>query len=122
MLILNDVLYLKSVFIPLLDTHSIDFGELSGVEANITTVRLMDPSDFHVKNVVHDWEEREKREGRYFKVDPNRVKSQMILLNDAVWLFSKGLTELGIFEELTAPDLECRRKNRGHLVNALLSS
>lgn len=70
----------------------------------------MDPSDFHVKNVVHDWEEREKREGRYFKVDPNRVKSQMILLNDAVWLFSKGLTELGIFEELTAPDLECRRK------------
>lgn len=82
----------------------------------------MDPSDFHVKNVVHDWEEREKREGRYFKVDPNRVKSQMILLNDAVWLFSKGLTELGIFEELTAPDLECRRKNRGHLVNALLSS
>ncbi|XP_033155312.1 glutamate receptor ionotropic, kainate 2 isoform X2 [Drosophila mauritiana] len=100
----------QSVFIPLLDTHSIDFGELSGVEANITTVRLMDPSDFHVKNVVHDWEEREKREGRYFKVDPNRVKSQMILLNDAVWLFSKGLTELGIFEELTAPDLECRRK------------
>jgi len=34
----------------------------------------------------------------------------MILINDAVWLFSKGLTELGIFEELTAPELECRRK------------
>ncbi|XP_017064350.1 glutamate receptor ionotropic, kainate 2 [Drosophila eugracilis] len=100
----------QSVFIPQLDTHSIEFGDLSGVEANITTVRIIDPTDFHIKNVVHDWEEREKREGRYFKVESDRVKTQMILLNDAVWLFSKGLTELGIFEELSAPELECRRK------------
>ncbi|XP_070133341.1 glutamate receptor ionotropic, kainate 2 [Drosophila bipectinata] len=100
----------QSVFIPVLDTHTIDFGELSGVEANITTIRLMDPTDFHIKNVVHDWEEREKQDGRYYSVEPHRVKTQMILLNDAVWLFSKGLTQLGILEELAAPELECRRK------------
>lgn len=70
----------------------------------------MDPTDFHIKNVVHDWEEREKQDGRYYNVEPHRVKTQMILLNDAVWLFSKGLTELGILEELEAPELECRRK------------
>lgn len=70
----------------------------------------MDPTDFHIKNVVHDWEEREKREGRYYKVLPTQVKTQMILINDAVWLFSKGLTELGILEELTAPQIECKRK------------
>ncbi|XP_068150954.1 glutamate receptor ionotropic, kainate 2 [Drosophila tropicalis] len=100
----------QSVFIPVLDTHTMEFGELSGVEANITTVRLIDPTDFHIKNVVHDWEEHEKREGRYYKVEPHQVKTQMILLNDAVWLFSKGLTELGIIEELKAPEIECRRK------------
>ncbi|KRF81168.1 glutamate receptor ionotropic, kainate 2 isoform X2 [Drosophila virilis] len=100
----------QSVFIPLLDTHTLELGDIMNVEANITTVRLMDPTDYHIKNVVHDWEEREKREGRYFKVLPTQVKTQMILVNDAVWLFSKGLTELGIMEELTAPEIECKRK------------
>lgn len=100
----------QSVFIPLLDTHTLELGHIFNVEANITTVRLMDPTDFHIKNVVHDWEEREKREGRYYKVLPTQVKTQMILINDAVWLFSKGLTELGIIEELTAPQIECKRK------------
>jgi len=98
------------VFIPQLDTHTLELGDILNVEANITTVRIMDPTDYHVKNVVHDWEEREKREDRYYKVLPTQVKTQMILLNDAVWLFSKGLTELGIIEELKAPEIECKRK------------
>ena len=33
----------------------------------------------------------------------------MILINDAVWLFAKGLSELGIAEELQAPKVECSR-------------
>lgn len=44
------------------------------VGANISTVRIMDPTDFHVKNIVHDWEEHEKREKRYFRIDPDRAK------------------------------------------------
>lgn len=51
-----------------------DLQEMLSVGANITAVRLMDPTDFHVKNVVHDWEEHEKRENRYYRVDQGQIK------------------------------------------------
>lgn len=34
----------------------------------------MDPTDYQVRNVAHDWEEHEKREGRYYRADPSQVK------------------------------------------------
>lgn len=34
----------------------------------------MDPTDYQVKNVAHDWEEHEKREKRYYRADPSQVK------------------------------------------------
>ncbi|XP_049313481.1 glutamate receptor ionotropic, kainate 2 [Bactrocera dorsalis] len=101
----------QSVFITVLDTHTLDFQELLSVNANITTIRIMDPTDYQVKNVAHDWEEHEKREGHYYRADPSQVKTNMILANDAVSMFVKGLAELGIAEELNPPKLECR-KNR----------
>uniref|UniRef100_A0A1A9WRZ3 Uncharacterized protein n=1 Tax=Glossina brevipalpis TaxID=37001 RepID=A0A1A9WRZ3_9MUSC len=39
------------------------------VGANITTVRVMDPIDFHMKNKEH-----ENREKRYYRVDSKRAK------------------------------------------------
>ncbi|KAL9925587.1 glutamate receptor ionotropic, kainate 2 isoform X1 [Glossina fuscipes] len=99
----------QSIFIPNLDTHTIDMPDILTVGANISTVRIMDPTDFHVKNIVHDWEEHEKREKRYFRVDPDRAKTNMILLNDAIWIFVKGLAELLQEEELQLPKVECRR-------------
>ncbi|XP_037961199.1 glutamate receptor ionotropic, kainate 2 [Teleopsis dalmanni] len=102
----------QSIFLPQLDAHTLDLQELELVSANITTVRLMDPTDFHVKNVVHDWEEREKRESRYYRVLPEKVKTNMILINDAVWIFSKGLTELGITEKLRTPNIECHKSRQ----------
>ncbi|XP_067620605.1 glutamate receptor ionotropic, kainate 2 [Eurosta solidaginis] len=101
----------QSVFISVLDTHTLDFNELLAVTANITTIRLMDPTDYQVRNVAHDWEEREKREGRYYRVEPTQVKTNMILANDAVFTFVKGLAELGIAGELKPHRMECR-KNR----------
>ncbi|XP_053961746.1 glutamate receptor ionotropic, kainate 2 [Anastrepha ludens] len=101
----------QSVFITALDTHTQDFKELLSVSANITTIRLMDPTDYKVKNAAHDWEERENREKRYYRADPSVVKTHMILANDAVAMFAKGLAELDIVEKLSPPKLECR-KNR----------
>ncbi|XP_055903176.1 glutamate receptor ionotropic, kainate 2 [Eupeodes corollae] len=99
----------QSVFIPSLDTHTLDFGDLQHIAANLTTARIMDPTDFHVKNAVHDWEEREKREGRYYKTLTTQVKTNMLLISDAVWVFAKGLAELGIAEEINLPKVECRK-------------
>lgn len=33
----------------------------------------------------------------------------MILINDAIWTFVKGLADLGIVEEISPPKIECRR-------------
>lgn len=60
------------------------------VGANITGIRLMDPSDFHVKNVIHDWEELEKRQGRYYRVDASQIKVSHPFSREVFEIFSNN--------------------------------
>lgn len=45
----------QSYIITCLDTHTVDFEELKFMRANITSLRIMDPTSFDLKNAVHDW-------------------------------------------------------------------
>lgn len=45
----------QSYIITSLDTHTVDFEELKFMRANITSLRIMDPTSFDLKNAVHDW-------------------------------------------------------------------
>ena len=45
----------QSYIITSLDTHTIEFEELKYMRANITSLRIMDPTSYDLKNAVHDW-------------------------------------------------------------------
>lgn len=64
----------QSYVITSLNTHTLDFEELKFVRSNITSLRMMDPKSFELRNAVHDWEEGEKRFNRHFKVSPEHVR------------------------------------------------
>ena len=64
----------QSYIITSLDTHVIDFEELKFTPANITSLRIMDPSSFDLKNAVHDWIQGEKKRDRLFQISPEHVQ------------------------------------------------
>lgn len=54
----------------------LDIPEMKEVEANITTFRLMDPSNLDVINVVHEWQRKMKTNyGFYKRIDMNMIKA-----------------------------------------------
>lgn len=57
-----------------MDAHTLALGKMQSVGANITTIRLMDPTDYQIRNLVRDWEESEKRKNNSYRVDPTQVK------------------------------------------------
>lgn len=59
---------------PMLDTHTLDLTDFLEVDANITTIRLMDPTDYQIKDLVRDWQDLKKKEKDYYRVDPNQVR------------------------------------------------
>lgn len=58
----------------MLDTHTLNLQQFYKVGANITTVRLMDPTDYQITNLIRDWEDRMKKDGGYYRVDPGQVR------------------------------------------------
>ena len=58
----------------MLDTHTLNLKEFQEVGANITTVRIFDPTDYQIKNLVRDWEDRMKKKGEYYRKEPTEVK------------------------------------------------
>lgn len=43
------------------------------MRSNITSLRIIDPKSFDVKNAVHDWEHGERRQGRVYSISPEHV-------------------------------------------------
>lgn len=58
----------------MLDTHTLNLKEFQEVGANITTVRIFDPTDYQIKNLVRDWEDHMKKKGEYYRKESTEVK------------------------------------------------
>ncbi|KAK6631711.1 hypothetical protein RUM43_013775 [Polyplax serrata] len=98
----------QSYIITDLDTHTIDFDEFKYGRTNITTVRLIDPSDIYVQNAVRDWVEGEKRNGIYLGITPETVKVETALMYDAVHLFAKAVHGIeGSKKKISVGSLRC---------------
>lgn len=89
----------QSYIITSLDTHTIDFEELKFLRANITSLRLIDPQSFEVKNAVHDWEQGENQQGRPFRISPEHVQVARICIN------SLNRTEMLLFDRPSLPSI-----------------
>ncbi|XP_069680954.1 glutamate receptor ionotropic, kainate 2-like isoform X2 [Periplaneta americana] len=88
-----------SYFITSLDTHTLDFSEFEDGHTNITLLRLVDPDDGVVKNVVKFWTDWEQHYKRPFSVTPQTVRLEMALMHDAVFLYARALHQLYLHGE-----------------------
>lgn len=97
----------------------------------------MDPKSFELRNAVSDWEEGEKRYNRYFRISPEHVKVQQILLlfyflcscllgflfpthsthlqtetivvHDAVRIFAAAIREMHSEDEVIPTQMSCKQ-------------
>ncbi|XP_017772226.1 PREDICTED: glutamate receptor ionotropic, kainate 2-like isoform X2 [Nicrophorus vespilloides] len=87
-----------------LDAHTLDFHSVRTTQANITTLRLIDPNTKYIRNAVRDWEQGYKR-GSHLR--PEKVLTRTALLYDAVNFFSTVYKELDATESIHASPLSC---------------
>ncbi|CAG9768246.1 unnamed protein product [Ceutorhynchus assimilis] len=73
-----------NIFITSLDAHTLDYTSLQ-TKANITTVRLFDPTSYHVQKQVIRY---------YPEISPQQLTVKMALMNDAMLLLAESLNAL----------------------------
>ncbi|XP_074036325.1 glutamate receptor ionotropic, kainate 2 [Leptinotarsa decemlineata] len=95
-------------FITSLDAHTIDFTVLE-TTANITTVRIHDPSSDDFKNAIHRWQltEFENRNIR-MQLDPKSIKTETVLFHDAILLLSDSISDLSVKYGLDEKPISCK--------------
>lgn len=70
----------QNYIITTLDAHTLDFSEIEGNRANITTFRLIDPGSVDAETAVHDWKQDAARKGEGSSFAVNKIKVSSYLL------------------------------------------
>lgn len=68
----------QSIFFPMLDTHTLNLKEFHEVGANITTIRIMDPTDYQINNLIRDWMDSKRKEKENYRIEPNEVQVSIL--------------------------------------------
>lgn len=91
------------------DAHTVDFSSImQNLRTNITTVRLVDPTNTLVGNIVKDLnfvQQRMNLNVAPLRVDKLTVSS--ILMYDAVHVFANALKGLYMTSKIVAEPLQC---------------
>ncbi|XP_034252798.1 glutamate receptor ionotropic, kainate 2-like isoform X1 [Thrips palmi] len=96
-----------SYLVTSLDAHTLNFSVVNSWItdkrniANITGMRLVDPTSIDVQNAVQDWVFSERLRGNTINITPEEVKTSAALMYDAVHMFAKSLHRLN----QTAPEI-----------------
>ncbi|KAE8743142.1 hypothetical protein FOCC_FOCC011235 [Frankliniella occidentalis] len=96
-----------SYLVTSLDAHTFDYGAVNSWItdkrniANITGMRLVDPTSVEVQNAVQDWVFSERLRGNTINIKPDDVKTSAALMYDAVHVFARSLHLLN----QTAPEV-----------------
>ncbi|CRL04875.1 CLUMA_CG017927, isoform A [Clunio marinus] len=102
----------QSYIITSLETHTLDYEELKFMRANITAMRMIDPTSFEVMNAINDWEQGERQHRRNFHITPEKVLTETALYHDSVRLFATAVQELESAED--ADKIEAKKMNCKH--------
>ncbi|KAF4533063.1 hypothetical protein B566_EDAN002626 [Ephemera danica] len=93
------------------DMHTVDLDEFKNSGANITSMRIVDPTSQEVNNAVHDWTYGEMRYGRVLQLTAHQVKTEVALIHDAVFLFARALHDLASSQRITIRPLNCNSRD-----------
>lgn len=69
----------QNYIITAFDAHRLDFSEIEGNRANITTFRIIDPGSVDAETAVHDWKQEASRKGEGASYTTERIKVGLIL-------------------------------------------
>lgn len=64
----------QNYIITTIDAHTLDFSEIEGNRANITTYRIIDPGSVDAETAVHDWTQDASRRGEGRSFLPDKIK------------------------------------------------
>ncbi|XP_037081492.1 LOW QUALITY PROTEIN: glutamate receptor ionotropic, kainate 2-like [Pollicipes pollicipes] len=108
-----------SFFITSLDLHTVDLKDFSYSGANITGLRLIDPSDPKIIMTVREWRERQREQGvtrqlpsassaaSPLTIHARSLKTSDALLYDAVHVLAAAVRDLSTPLDLSVTPLDC---------------
>lgn len=69
----------------------------------------MDPNSTSVKQAVHDWEQGERRSNPTFRLSPEHLTTESVLIHDAVNLYAAAVRQLDQSGEFEVSELSCAK-------------
>ncbi|KAL5010168.1 hypothetical protein ScPMuIL_012473 [Solemya velum] len=92
-----------------LDLGLVDLEDYKYGGANITSLRIIDPQNPKVMNVMSDWSIEEMRTGSSPLQGQREIKSETALVYDGVHLLARSLHELSRAHEINTTPLSCSK-------------
>ncbi|CAH0555476.1 unnamed protein product [Brassicogethes aeneus] len=93
-------------FLTSLDAHTLDYSTLD-TNANITSIRLFDLNNVEFKRAVRNWELSQYHLGNRIKIDPQEIRTETVLMHDAVLLFLDTLNTLQLTQTIETTPISC---------------
>lgn len=99
----------QSYIITTIDTYTLDFTTLglSDKNSNITTLRFHDPEGVDAQAATHDVRQTIRMKDFRYNISPSQIKTEALLMHDAARLFSMGLREYAIFDDVAYKPSDC---------------
>ncbi|KAL4233054.1 hypothetical protein ACF0H5_007740 [Mactra antiquata] len=104
-----------------LDVDLVNLEDYKYSGANITAMRLIDPSNTHVIEVVERYKFLESSSNPTPLQGKTHLQTEVALMYDAVHLFAKALSELTLAQSFETVNLSCNKKQTWQYGNSLLN-
>ncbi|KAF5306561.1 hypothetical protein FQR65_LT07288 [Abscondita terminalis] len=98
--------YPTSYLLTSLDAHTLDYSPLN-TSANITMVRLFNPANEDLLRHIKSWEVGEMRSNRQVFASPHTVRTDAVLMIDAVNLLIEAVNHLNKTEMIAPRSMSC---------------
>lgn len=73
---------------------------------------MMDPNSTAVRQAVYDWEQGERRSNPTFKLSPEHLNTESVLIHDAVNLFASAVRQFDQNGEIEVSELSCSKPSK----------
>lgn len=96
----------NNYFVPSLDFHTLPFEELAGVLSNVTGLRLVDPENPIVMDVIRDRVFSQLQHGQKAR-EKQQITTNAALVYDALYMFAQTLNDLDRSQEISLGSFSC---------------
>jgi ionotropic glutamate receptor len=103
--------FAHSYFLSSLDAHILDLEALNA-EANITTVRIMNPEEETFRNIVQDWKFTQSLSNRQLDLGFYQIKTETMLIHESIILLINAINDIHRSENITFNSISCKSNEK----------